>query len=91
MLYFQNERRHGTRKLKKVLFLHVTVGHLQPPKDKNSRHLAILILQFDEIIVKIILVLILMHRTSKKAIKRWGQCASFLKKKKTEKQLRNIR
>ena len=30
MLYFRNERRHGTRNSKKDLFL----GHLQPPKDK---------------------------------------------------------
>ena len=42
MLYFQNERRHATGILKKDLFL----GHLQPPIDKNSKHLAILILEF---------------------------------------------
>ena len=48
MLYFRNERHHGTGNLKKDLFL----GHLQPPIDKNSKHLAILILQFDKFIVK---------------------------------------
>ena len=48
MLYFRNERRHGAGNLKKDLFL----GHLQPPIDKNSKHLAILILEFDDVIVK---------------------------------------
>ena len=41
---FRNERRRGTENLKKDLFL----GHLQPPLDKNSKHLAILNLGFDE-------------------------------------------
>ena len=35
---------------KKDLFL----GHLQPPLDKNSKHLAILILEFDDVTVKTI-------------------------------------
>ena len=50
MVYFGNERRHGTRNLKKDLFL----GHLQPPKDKNSKHLAALILEFDDVSLKTI-------------------------------------
>ena len=50
MLYFRNERRHGTRNLTKDLFL----GHLPPPKDKNSKHLEVLILEFDEVTVKTI-------------------------------------
>ena len=50
MLCFRNESRHGTGNLKKELFL----GHLQHPIDKNSSHLAILILEFDDVIVKTI-------------------------------------
>ena len=44
---FRNERGHGTGKL---LFL----GHLQAPKDKNSKHLAVLILEFDDVTLKTI-------------------------------------
>ena len=43
----RKERRHGTRNLEKDLFL----GHLQPPVDKNSEELAILILEFDDNLV----------------------------------------
>ena len=50
MLYFRNERHHRTGNLKNYLFL----GHLQPPLDKNSKDLAILILEFDDITVKTI-------------------------------------
>ena len=50
MLYFRNERRHGARNLIKDLFL----SHLQPPKDKNSKPLAVLILEFDDVTVKTI-------------------------------------
>ena len=50
MLYFRNERRHGTRNLENALFL----SHLQPPKDKNSKHLAVLILEFDDVTMKTI-------------------------------------
>ena len=49
MLYFLNERRHGTRNLQKDLFL----GHLQPGVG-NSKDLAILILEFDDVTVKTI-------------------------------------
>ena len=44
MLYFRNERRYGTGNL----FL----GYLQPPIDKSSKHLAILILEFDDVTAK---------------------------------------
>ena len=37
MPYFRDERRHGTGNLTKYLSL----GRLQPPIDKNSKHLAI--------------------------------------------------
>ena len=47
MLYFRKGRRHGTENLKNNLFL----GLLQPPLDKNSEDLAILILQFDDVTV----------------------------------------
>ena len=50
MLYFRNERRYETENLKRDLFL----GHLKPAIDKNSKHLAILILEFDGVIVKTI-------------------------------------
>ena len=48
MLYFRNERRHGTGNMKKDLF----IGDLQPQKDKNSRHLVVCILGFDDVTVK---------------------------------------
>ena len=38
------------RNLKNDLFL----GHIQPLKDKNSKHLAVLILEFDDVTVKTI-------------------------------------
>ena len=44
---FRNKRHHGTRNLEKDLFL----GNLQPPVDKNSEDLAILILEFDDNLV----------------------------------------
>ena len=44
MLYFRNEGRHGTGNLKKD----------QPPLDKNSEDLAMLILEFDNVTVKTI-------------------------------------
>ena len=50
MLYFLNERRQGTRKLQKDL----SIGHLQPGIGKNSKDLAILILEFDDVTVKTI-------------------------------------
>ena len=50
MLYFRNERRHGTLNLKKALFL----SHLQPPKDKSSKHLSAFISEFDDVTVKTI-------------------------------------
>ena len=50
MLYFLNERRHGTRNLQKDLFL----GRLQPGVGKNSKDLAIFILGFDDVTVKTI-------------------------------------
>ena len=50
MLYFLNKRHHGTRNLQKDLFL----GHLQPGVGKNSKGLAILILEFDDVTVKTI-------------------------------------
>ena len=40
MLYFGNEKRHGTGNFTKDLFL----GRLQPPLDKNLEDLAIFIL-----------------------------------------------
>ena len=43
MPYFLNERRHGTRNLQRDILL----GHLQPGGGKNSKDLAILILEFD--------------------------------------------
>ena len=48
MLKFQKKRRHETGNLKTDLFL----GHLQPPLEKNSEDLAILILEFDDVTVK---------------------------------------
>ena len=45
MLYFLNERRHGTGNLSKDFFL----GHLQPGVGKNSKDLAILILELDDV------------------------------------------
>ena len=45
MLYFRDERRHGSGHLKKDLFL----GHLQAPTDKNLKQPAILILEFDDV------------------------------------------
>ena len=48
--YFQNERRYGARNFYKDVFL----GHLQPGVDKNSEGLAILILEFDDVMVKTI-------------------------------------
>ena len=30
------------------------LDHLQPPKDKNSKHLAVLVLEFDDVTVKTI-------------------------------------
>ena len=48
LVYFQNERRYGARNSYKDLFL----GHLQPGVDKNSEGLAILILEFDDVMVK---------------------------------------
>ena len=48
MLYFRNERRHGTGNLKKDLFL----GNLQRPKDKYPKHLAVLILEFNDVTLK---------------------------------------
>ena len=50
MLYFRNERRHGTGNLQEDFF----PGHLQPTIDKNSKQLAILILEFDDVTVKTI-------------------------------------
>ena len=50
MLYFRNERRHGTGNLKKDLFL----GHLQFLLDQNSEDLEIFILEFDDDIAKTI-------------------------------------
>ena len=47
MLYLQNKRRHGNGNLKKDLLL----GHLQPLKDKNSKHLAVL---FDSVLCNFI-------------------------------------
>ena len=50
LVYFQNERRYEARNSYKDVFL----GHLQPGVDKNSEGLAILILEFDDIMVKTI-------------------------------------
>ena len=50
MLYFRKERRHETGNFRKGLFLE----HFQPPLDKNSEDLAILILEFDDVTVKTI-------------------------------------
>ena len=50
LVYFQNERRYGARNSYKDVFL----GHLQPDVDKNSEGLAILILEFDDVMVKTI-------------------------------------
>ena len=50
MLYFLNERRHGTRNLKRDLLL----GHLQPGVGTDTKDLAILILEFDDVTVKTI-------------------------------------
>ena len=44
---FRKEKRHGTRNLENDLFL----GHLQPPEEKNSEDLAILILELDDNLV----------------------------------------
>ena len=48
MLYFQNERRYGARNVYNDLFL----GNRQPGVDKSSGDLAILILEFDDVVVK---------------------------------------
>ena len=48
MRCFRNERHHGIGNFKNYLFL----GHLQPPLDKNSEDLVILILEFDDVTVK---------------------------------------
>ena len=49
ILYFRNERCHITRNLKKKdLFLE----HLQPLKVKNSKQIAVLISEFDDVTVK---------------------------------------
>ena len=48
MLKFRKKRRHETGNLKTDLFL----VHLQPPLEKNSEDLAILILEFDDVTVK---------------------------------------
>ena len=51
MLYFSKRKScYGTGNLKKDLFL----GHPQPPKDKNSKHLTVLILEIDDVPVKTI-------------------------------------
>ena len=50
LVYFQNERRYGARNSYKDVFL----DHLQPGVDKNSEGLAILILEFDDVMVKTI-------------------------------------
>ena len=50
LVYFQNERRYGARNSYKDVFL----GHLQSGVDKNSEGLAILILEFDDVMVKTI-------------------------------------
>lgn len=50
LVYFQNERRYGARNFYKDLFL----GHLQPGVDKNSEGLAILILEFEDVMGKTI-------------------------------------
>ena len=50
MPYFLNERRHRTPNLQRDLLL----GHLQPGVGKNSKDLAILILEFDDNTVKTI-------------------------------------
>ena len=50
MLYFLNERRHGTRNLQRDLLL----VHLQPSVGKNSKDLAIFILEFADVKVKTI-------------------------------------
>ena len=52
MLYFLKERRRATRNLEKDLFL----GHLQPGVGKNTKDLAILILEFDDVTVKTIYI-----------------------------------
>ena len=44
MLYFRNERRHGTGNLKGIF-----PGHLQPPLDKNSEVPVILISEFVDV------------------------------------------
>ena len=48
MLYFQNERRYGARNVYNDLFL----GNRQPGVDKSSGDLAILILEFYDVVVK---------------------------------------
>ena len=48
LLYFKNERRYGARNFVKDLFL----GHLQPGVDKNWEGLAVLIIEFDDVMVK---------------------------------------
>ena len=50
LVYFQNERRYGARNFYNDVFL----GHLQPGVDKNSEGLAILILEFEDVMVKTI-------------------------------------
>ena len=60
MLYFLNERRQGTRNLQKDLPL----GHLQAGVGKNSKDLAILILEFDDVTVKPSIVFVDVTRAS---------------------------
>ena len=48
MLYFQNERRYEARNVYNDLFL----GDRQPGIDKSSGDPAILILEFDDVVVK---------------------------------------
>ena len=69
MLYFRNERRHGSGNLKKDLLL----GHLQPLLGKGSEDLGILISEFDDVTVKTIFCFLSCHApVGSKRRSSWG-------------------
>ena len=73
MLYFQNETHYGAENFCKDLFL----GPLQPGIHRNSESLAILILEFDDIVVKILYSLYKNHVLAKQnCSSRQSRCAA---------------
>ena len=73
MLYFQNETHYGAENFCKDLFL----GPLQPGIHRNSESLAILILEFDDIVVKTLCSLYKNHVLAKQnCSSRQSRCAA---------------